>query len=163
MQYPAKVLLETWDDLQPSLIFLGSQRDKAKPKRRVRSCNAEAKCHRLYVSKNVRCSLLIKIRVRTPVSHVHVWLSRLIIDIGNAPEPQRKLYIQVGWSQAPMPSSLNSSLIDVFIRTWYLGFTSFGGPVVHFQIFHRMFVEGQNPWIDEQTVRYLTHFVAQMP
>ena len=51
-----------------------------------------------------------------------------------------------------MPSLLNSSLLDVFIRTWYLGFASFGGPVVHFQIFHRLLVEGQNPWIDEQTV-----------
>lgn len=39
--------------------------------------------------------------------------------------------------------------------TWYLGFTSFGGPAVHFQIFHKKFVEekeGRTPWIDEQTV-----------
>jgi chromate transport protein ChrA len=45
-----------------------------------------------------------------------------------------------------------SSLKDVFLRTWFLGVTSFGGPVVHFQIFHRMFVEGSNPWLDEETV-----------
>jgi hypothetical protein len=57
-----------------------------------------------------------------------------------------------------MPSQPKSSLLDVLLRTWYLGFTSFGGPVVHFQIFHRMFVEGQNPWLDEQTVRYLSAF-----
>ena len=36
-------------------------------------------------------------------------------------------------------------------HTWYLGFTSFGGPPVHFQIFHTRFVE-QEKWVDEQTV-----------
>jgi hypothetical protein len=55
-----------------------------------------------------------------------------------------------------MTSQPKSSLLDVFLRTWYLGFTSFGGPAVHFQIFHRIFVEGQNPWLDEQTVGYLS-------
>ena len=54
-----------------------------------------------------------------------------------------------------MSSQAKSSLLDVLLRTWYLGVTSFGGPVVHFQIFHRKFVEGQDPWLDEQTVRYL--------
>jgi hypothetical protein len=54
-----------------------------------------------------------------------------------------------------MPSQPKSSLLDVFLRTWYLGFTPFSGPVVHFQIFHRKFMEGQDPWLDEQTVRYL--------
>lgn len=45
---------------------------------------------------------------------------------------------------------------DVLYRTWHLGFTSFGGPPVHFGIFYRRFVEGvggKTPWIDEQTVR----------
>ena len=60
------------------------------------------------------------------------------------------------WCRASMPSQPKSNLLDVLLRTWYLGFTSFGGPVVHFQIFHRMFVEGQDPWLDEQTVRYLS-------
>lgn len=44
---------------------------------------------------------------------------------------------------------------DVIKATWYLGFTSFGGPPVHFQIFHKKFVDvkdGRTPWIDEQTV-----------
>ena len=59
---------------------------------------------------------------------------------------------------SPQPKS---SLLDVFLRTWYLGFTSFGGPVVHFQIFHRMFVEDQNPWLDEQTVRHLPSAISQ--
>jgi hypothetical protein len=47
-------------------------------------------------------------------------------------------------------------LADVFVRTWDLGFTAFGGPPVHFQIEHRRFVEGKGrrtPWIDEQVVR----------
>ncbi|KAK9327237.1 hypothetical protein V1520DRAFT_62228 [Lipomyces starkeyi] len=32
---------------------------------------------------------------------------------------------------------------DVFARTWDLGFTTFGGPPVHFQILHQRFVEGR--------------------
>ena len=61
-----------------------------------------------------------------------------------------------------MSSQAKSSLLDVLLRTWYLGVTSFGGPVVHFQIFHRKFVEGQDPWLDEQTVRYLP-FASSVP
>lgn len=52
-------------------------------------------------------------------------------------------------------SSLAERLIDVFIRTWDLGFTAFGGPPVHFQIMHQRFVEGKGgkqKWVDEQTV-----------
>jgi hypothetical protein len=51
-------------------------------------------------------------------------------------------------------SNLPTRLLDVFLRTADLGFTSFGGPNVHFQIFHRRFVDGlgKRPWIDEQTV-----------
>lgn len=54
--------------------------------------------------------------------------------------------------------SLSSRLIDVFQRTWDLGFTAFGGPPVHFQILHQRFVEGKKGkerWVDEQTVRHL--------
>nr|XP_001388560.2 chromate ion transporter [Aspergillus niger CBS 513.88] len=40
---------------------------------------------------------------------------------------------------------------EVVRHTWYLGFTSFGGPPVHFQIFHARFVE-QEKWVDEQTL-----------
>jgi len=48
----------------------------------------------------------------------------------------------------------------MFVRTWDLGFTAFGGPPVHFQILHRRFVEGigfggGSKWIDEQTVSNL--------
>lgn len=42
-------------------------------------------------------------------------------------------------------------LSEVVRHTWYLGFTSFGGPPVHFQIFHARFVEKEK-WVDEQTV-----------
>lgn len=50
--------------------------------------------------------------------------------------------------------SLSSRLLDVFLRTWDLGFTAFGGPPVHFQIIYARFVEGKggSKWIDEQTV-----------
>lgn len=51
--------------------------------------------------------------------------------------------------------SLSSRLLDVFLRTWDLGFTAFGGPPVHFKIFYGRFVEGkggQETWVDEQTV-----------
>lgn len=46
-------------------------------------------------------------------------------------------------------------LAEVVKETWYLGFTAFGGPPVHFQIFHKKFVErrtNREPWLDEQTV-----------
>lgn len=46
-------------------------------------------------------------------------------------------------------------IADVVSRTWDLGFTSFGGPAVHFQLLHRRFVDGSGgkaPWVDEQTV-----------
>lgn len=46
-------------------------------------------------------------------------------------------------------------LIEVFTRTWDLGFTAFGGPPVHFQILHSRFVKAEHGtyrWIDEQTV-----------
>jgi hypothetical protein len=48
-------------------------------------------------------------------------------------------------------------LAEMFVRTWDLGFTAFGGPPVHFQILHRRFVQGvgfggESKWIDEQTV-----------
>ncbi|KAL8868763.1 MAG: hypothetical protein Q9174_004768 [Haloplaca sp. 1 TL-2023] len=48
-------------------------------------------------------------------------------------------------------SRTTKALGDMLEKNWYLGLTSFGGPAVHFQIFHRMFVEKYN-WIDEQMV-----------
>jgi len=51
-------------------------------------------------------------------------------------------------------NSLSTRLIEVFLRTWDLGLTAFGGPPVHFQIIYNRFVEGKggSKWIDEQTV-----------
>ena len=40
---------------------------------------------------------------------------------------------------------------------WDLGFTSFGGPPVHFQTMRKRFVDAENgriPWIDDQTVSF---------
>lgn len=61
------------------------------------------------------------------------------------------------WTEAQSTQeaqSLSSRLLDVFLRTWDLGFTAFGGPPVHFQIIYARFVEGKGgaKWIDEQTV-----------
>lgn len=32
------------------------------------------------------------------------------------------------------PSKMTSPLREMFAKNWYLGFTCFGGPAVHFQI-----------------------------
>lgn len=51
-------------------------------------------------------------------------------------------------------SKLLPRLWEVAVNFWDLGFTSFGGPPVHFQILRSRFVdEGRRvPWIDETTV-----------
>lgn len=41
-------------------------------------------------------------------------------------------------------------LREMLRRNWHLPFTSFGGPAVHFQIFHRLFVDKYH-WMDERT------------
>lgn len=51
---------------------------------------------------------------------------------------------------------LEGRIVETVKETWHLGLTAFGGPPVHFQIFHKRFVEPRNdrePWLDEQTVR----------
>ena len=57
---------------------------------------------------------------------------------------------------------LLSRFLDVFSRTWDLGFTAFGGPPVHFRILYQRFVdgEGKTPWIDEQTVRLIYIYIC---
>ncbi|KAH7345905.1 chromate ion transporter-like protein [Pyrenochaeta sp. MPI-SDFR-AT-0127] len=59
-------------------------------------------------------------------------------------------------------------LAEMFLRTWDLGFTAFGGPPVHFQILHRRFVEGVgfgggSKWIDEQTYQELFGICQALP
>lgn len=59
--------------------------------------------------------------------------------------------------------TLLARLADCSIRTWDLGFTAFGGPPVHFKIFHQRFVEGRNgkeKWVDEQTVSHSSALVS---
>ncbi|KOC07233.1 hypothetical protein AFLA70_580g000500 [Aspergillus flavus AF70] len=58
--------------------------------------------------------------------------------------------------------SLFSRLSEVIRYTWYLGFTSFGGPPVHFQIFHAQFVEKEK-WVDEQTYQELFAICQGLP
>ncbi|TFK76101.1 hypothetical protein BDN72DRAFT_867800 [Pluteus cervinus] len=54
---------------------------------------------------------------------------------------------------------------DLVLRTYDLGFTSFGGPPSHFHIFHRRFVEegSKRPWIDEQTYLELFAICQALP
>ena len=40
------------------------------------------------------------------------------------------------------------AFLDMLAHNWHLGFTSFGGPAVHFQIFQQLFVENYQ-WIDD--------------
>lgn len=49
------------------------------------------------------------------------------------------------------PPSLAIRLAKTVRHTWHLGFTSFGGPPVHFGILYRRFVERQG-WVSQQTV-----------
>lgn len=57
------------------------------------------------------------------------------------------------WRDRVLPSGVAISriaVVDMLAHNWHLGFTSFGGPTVHFQIFRRLFVEKYR-WIDEMT------------
>ena len=68
----------------------------------------------------------------------------------------RDLALQSHGDSVGNHNSLPSRLTDVFLRTWDLGFTAFGGPPVHFQILYQRFVEGRGgkqKWVDEETVR----------
>ncbi|EKG17479.1 Chromate transporter [Macrophomina phaseolina MS6] len=62
--------------------------------------------------------------------------------------------------------TLPNRLADVLVRTWDLGFTSFGGPAVHFQILHQRFVAGRGgkqKWADEQTYQELFAICQGLP
>ncbi|KAL4915984.1 chromate transporter-domain-containing protein [Aspergillus aurantiobrunneus] len=66
-------------------------------------------------------------------------------------------------SQEPAArASLASRLVEVFLHTWDLGFTAFGGPPVHFQILHARFVEKEK-WVDEQTYQELFAICQGLP
>lgn len=57
------------------------------------------------------------------------------------------------WSPRDFPN-LSRQALDVFKANWHLGFTSFGGPPVHFKILHDKFVT-KLKWIDEQVYQEL--------
>ncbi|KAK0113347.1 hypothetical protein ONS95_013601 [Cadophora gregata] len=52
------------------------------------------------------------------------------------------------------PGQLGKRLWEVVEQGWYLGFTAFGGPPVHFKIFHDKYVDKLG-WIDEQMYQEL--------
>ncbi|KAH7007886.1 chromate ion transporter [Microdochium trichocladiopsis] len=55
-----------------------------------------------------------------------------------------------GWQ----PDNVGSKLWNAINTNYHLGFTSFGGPPVHFKIFHDKFVQ-KLQWIDEQVYQEL--------
>jgi chromate transport protein ChrA len=57
-----------------------------------------------------------------------------------------------GWEHT-MRRAADDSLQTLKVN-WHLGFTSFGGPPVHFKIFHDKFVN-KLKWIDEQIYQEL--------
>ncbi|KAF8063293.1 chromate ion transporter [Lyophyllum atratum] len=62
-------------------------------------------------------------------------------------------------------STLPARLVDVFLRTYDMGFTSFGGPPVHFHIFHRRFVDGlgKTPCVNEEAYQELFAVTQALP
>ncbi|KAJ1324407.1 chromate transporter [Microdochium nivale] len=53
-----------------------------------------------------------------------------------------------------LPADLPARLWNVTQHNWHLGITAFGGPPVHFKIFHEKFVN-RLEWIDEQVYQEL--------
>ncbi|OJJ54851.1 hypothetical protein ASPSYDRAFT_210594 [Aspergillus sydowii CBS 593.65] len=68
----------------------------------------------------------------------------------------------VGANPGRAEEPLFGRLSEVVRHTWYLGFTAFGGPPVHFQIFHARFVEKEK-WVDEQTYQELFAICQGLP
>ncbi|PWW76196.1 hypothetical protein C7212DRAFT_363442, partial [Tuber magnatum] len=65
-----------------------------------------------------------------------------------------------------MKGGLGLRLWEVVANYWDLGFTSFGGPPVHFQIMRKRFVDGEGgriPWIDDQTYQELFAICQALP
>lgn len=52
--------------------------------------------------------------------------------------------------------------LDILRVNWHLGFTAFGSPPVHFQIFHRKFVDKEK-WIDEQLYQEIFGLSQALP
>ncbi|RVD89088.1 uncharacterized protein DFL_000110 [Arthrobotrys flagrans] len=67
------------------------------------------------------------------------------------PEPTRQLRVHV-----------SEKWRNFVVANWHLGFTAFGGPPVHFQIFHTKFVD-KLKWIDEQMYQELFALCQGLP
>ena len=57
---------------------------------------------------------------------------------------------------------LANRYMETLVSNYHSGLTSFGGPPVHFQIFHAKFVE-KLQWIDEQTYQELFAICQALP
>jgi hypothetical protein len=55
-------------------------------------------------------------------------------------------------SEAELSCCQPDQMWQAVTASFWASSPAFGGPVVHFQIFHRKFVQGLNPWLDELTV-----------
>lgn len=65
-------------------------------------------------------------------------------------------------SSTSKPSALPSRIWSTVQQAWPLGSTSFGGPPVHFQIFHALFVD-KLAWIDESIYQELFAICQALP
>ncbi|KAF4637671.1 hypothetical protein G7Y89_g397 [Cudoniella acicularis] len=54
------------------------------------------------------------------------------------------------------------NIMDVLSKNWHFGFISFGGPPVHFQLYHKQFVEKHN-WIDEKLFQEIFALSQALP
>jgi hypothetical protein len=98
-----------------------------------------------------------------PPTHLHLLSAQLSKSQYLLAMPLLDLYRVVRDASRDKRNSLKANrshlalrIFHVFLRTWDLGFTAFGGPPVHFKILRHRFVlgsDGNAPWIDEQTVR----------
>ncbi len=59
-------------------------------------------------------------------------------------------------------SKLSAPEWEMLREEWYLGFTSFGGPAVHFQIFRKQFVDNLK-WLDDQTYQEMFALCQSLP
>ncbi|KAK6514554.1 hypothetical protein TWF281_004752 [Arthrobotrys megalospora] len=65
-------------------------------------------------------------------------------------------------SSRPLRVHIPDKWRDLIVANWHLGFTAFGGPPVHFQIFHTKFVD-RLKWVDEQMYQELFALCQGLP
>ena len=116
-------------DVRAALAFLSKQSERAA---------FSASSQSLSLSPYAYSDMTTALEIRRPLKSLRVLLSRRRGAAGAVPPGQ----------------PLSQRLSEVFLATWDLGLTAFGGPPVHFQILYSRFVEGKGgpKWIDEQTV-----------